>query len=138
MDSKLLLDVFTRDFIDDDDHERMVKLGLAVVEGAFTVEYFEGEDEGQTSPPELHVYVRGTAPDASPIFACILGSPAVIAELAAQPPGYVMESCWFQAMASVVTQATVAAAVTEWASRLWPELPPPRIVSVCQPGRGNE
>jgi hypothetical protein len=120
----------SRTFVSDEDIERLALLKHALARTAVTVETYPGE----TTPQELHVYLRVAEVSDDPIFACVLAPPPVVRELASRPPHVVMETASFQAMGGDVTNASITSAVEAWVRRMWPTLRVPTLLLSPWPG----
>lgn len=111
-------------FIEEDDRQRFDLLEKALAQPAITVETYPGE----TSPVELHAYIRAPEISEAPLFACVLASSAVIEHLVATPPHVVLESATLQMIADDGLPSSVVSAMEDWIGRVWPDIEVPRIV----------
>jgi hypothetical protein len=116
---------FGRRFVEDDDLARLELLGRAMALRAITVETYPGE----TTPVELHAYVRAPEVSMAPIFGCVLATTAVVDHILAAPPHLVLETASFQVIGDDASPASVLAGLQAWAARVWPgeELPKVRL-----------
>jgi hypothetical protein len=130
LDLATLAEELGRQFVEDDDTERLALLRRALDLPTVTFETYRGE----TAPYELHAYVRTAEVSDAPIFATVLAPMPVIEQLASTPPHIVLETATLQAITEEPTTASIVAALETWARRIWPESRVPRIVLSPWPG----
>jgi hypothetical protein len=112
-----------RCFVEEDDEARLSLLKKVIARGHIIVETYPGE----TSPVEMHAYVRWPEDSASRIFACVMGNMAVVERMLSIPPHIVSETATFQAVEHDYSPATITAGLISWVNRVWPGTEIPRI-----------
>ncbi len=113
-----------RQFVEEDDTERLPLLRRALDLPTVTFETYRGE----TAPYELHAYIKAAEVSDAPIFATVLAPIPVVRQLAAMPPHVVLETATLQVITEEPTTAAIVSALESWAKRIWPEIRVPRIV----------
>ena len=119
-----------RQFIEEDDTERLPLLKRALDFPTVTFETYRGE----TPPYELHAYVRAAELSDTPIFATVLAPAPVVEQLASTPPHIVLETATLQVITEELSTASIISALETWAKRIWAEIHVPRIVLSPWPG----
>jgi hypothetical protein len=112
-----------RIFVEEDDTARLDLLEQALIRRGVVIETYPGE----SSPVELHAYVRAGDVSEAPIFACVLASMAVVEHLVAMPPHVVLETATFQVIDNDLSRASITAGLEAWVRRVWPLGSVPRI-----------
>jgi len=123
MDIGALASELERRFVEEDDKARLVLLQKALALPEVTVQTYPGE----TSPAELHAYVRAAGVSDTPIFACVLATTAVVEHLLAQRPHIVFETASFQEIGDQASPSAIVAGMGAWARRVWPRTTMPKI-----------
>jgi len=107
---------FGHRFVDEDDEPRLELLTGAMALRAISVETYPGE----TSPVELHAYVRAPEVSTAPIFGCVLATTALVEHILAAPPHLVLETASFQVIGDEASPASILVGLQAWAARVWP------------------
>lgn len=123
VDQEDLKSHFQRLFVEEDDKVRLELLDRAISRPYIVVETYPGE----TSPVELHSYVRCPEVSADAIFACVLVNYPALQRLLEAPPHIVAETASFQVIESDYSPASVTAGLENWLRRVWPNANPPEI-----------
>ena len=125
----MLATEFARSFVEDDDRTRFELLTQVLADRAVTsFETYPGE----TSPVELHAYVRAPSVSDTPIFACVLATTAVVEQLVASPPHMVPETASFQVIGEEASTEAIVAGLATWAGRVWPDATLPSAFRLTQ------
>lgn len=114
---------FGRSFVEEHDEARLPLLEQALAQRNVVVETYPGE----SSPVELHAYVRARGVSDAPLFACVLASMAVVEHLVSTPPHVVLETATLQVIGDDVSEASITAGLEAWVRRVWPHVDVPRI-----------
>ena len=112
-----------RSFVDEDDKKRLSLIRRALGQRTITFEVYPGE----TSPVELHAYVRAPQVSDASIFACVLLSLAVVEQAISVSPHVVLETATVQVIEDEASPASIIAGLESWMRRMWPDLVVPKV-----------
>jgi hypothetical protein len=111
-----------REFVEDDDRERLQLMRAAASAATLNFEIYPAESTSE----EQHAYVVAPSTSEHPLFACVLATTSVVRELLKETT-YVAETAAFQVVGELMTDASIAAGLENWISRVYPDSDLPKL-----------